>query len=138
VYPVRIHGGGGGLRVGSRQSPTDGPTFLPSQSDFTGMPPERIELDYFKPITNRYNVSVDKGFLSATVIRIRLAGTECRASRGYLDGIKVDYITRRRRGREQAASPGASKAAKARAMPGSLVKIARLRITRARLAMSTR
>ncbi len=35
-------------------------------STFTGsVDLERIELDYFKPVTKRYNVSVNKGLLSA-------------------------------------------------------------------------
>ena len=94
---------------------------------------ERIELDYFKPITNRYNVSVDKGLLSATgefefgsqVRRLEL-------QEATIDGIKVDYMhTPQTAAVEQARVTGAVKAAKAVSnAPDLLVKIARLRITK--------
>jgi len=94
---------------------------------------ERIELDYFKPITNRYNVSVDKGLLSATgefefgsqVRRLEL-------QEATIDGIKVDYIhTPQTAAVEQARVTGAVKAAKAASnAPDLLVKITRLRITK--------
>jgi Domain of Unknown Function (DUF748) len=94
---------------------------------------ERIELDYFKPITNRYNVSVDKGLISATgefefgskVRRLEL-------QEATIDGIKVDYMhTPQTAAVEQARVTGAVKAAKAVSnAPDLLVKIARLRITK--------
>lgn len=94
---------------------------------------ERIELDYFKPITNRYNVSLDKGLLSAAgqfelgsqIRRLELQDAT-------IDGIKVDYIhTPQTAAVEQARVTGAVKAAKAASnAPDLLIKIARLRITK--------
>ena len=94
---------------------------------------ERIELDYFKPVTNRYNVSVDKGLLSATG-EFEL-GTEIRRvelAEAAIDGIKVEYIHMARTApAEQARVAGAVKAAqKATNAPDLLLKIARLRVTK--------
>src|SRR5262245_52048655 len=52
-----------------------------------------IELDYFKPITNRYNLWVDRGMLSAAG-HVEY-GQETRTvilSRAAVDGIHVDYV----------------------------------------------
>ena len=94
---------------------------------------ERIELDYFKPITNRYNVSVDKGVLSATgqfEFGSQMRSVELQEAT--IDGIKVDYIhTPQTAAVEQARVTGAVKAATAVSnAPDLLVKIAQLRITR--------
>src|SRR5262249_54150003 len=54
---------------------------------------ERIELDYFKPVTNHYNVSVDKGLLSATgqvEFGSKIRRVELREAT--IDGMTVDYI----------------------------------------------
>src|SRR6266566_4632172 len=54
---------------------------------------ERIELDYFKPITNRYNVTVDKGLLSATgQFEFGSQVRSVELQEATIDGIKVDYI----------------------------------------------
>ena len=94
---------------------------------------ERIELDYFKPITNRYNVSVDKGLLSATgqfEFGSQMRSVELQEAT--IEGIKVDYIhTPQTAVAEQARVSGAVKAVKAASnTPDLLVKIAQLRITR--------
>jgi hypothetical protein len=93
----------------------------------------RIELDYFKPITNRYNVSVDKGRLSATgEFEFGSQGRRLELQEATIDGIRVDYIhTPQTAAVEQARVTGAVKAAKAASnAPDLLVKIARLRITK--------
>ncbi len=97
---------------------------------------ERIELDYFKPITNRYNVSVDKGLLAATgqfEFGSQMRSVELQEAT--IDGIKVDYIhTPQTAAAEQARVTGAVKAATAVSnAPDLLVKIAQLRITRGTL-----
>ena len=94
---------------------------------------ERIELDYFKPITNRYNVTVDKGLLSATgQFEFGSQVRSVELQEATIDGIKVDYIhTPQTAAVEQARVTGAVKAAKAASnAPDLLVKIARLRITK--------
>jgi hypothetical protein len=54
---------------------------------------DRIALDYFKPITNRYNTSVDKGALSASgAIEISPAFKSVRLWSATVDGIHVDYL----------------------------------------------
>lgn len=54
---------------------------------------EEIELDYFKPITNRYNVSVNRGALSAAG-RFEYAPSykEVRLRKAVAEGIQVDYV----------------------------------------------
>lgn len=54
---------------------------------------EEIELDYFKPITNRYNVSVNRGALSAAG-RFEYAPSykEVRLRKAVVEGIQVDYV----------------------------------------------
>ena len=94
----------------------------------------RIELDYFKPVTNRYNVSVDKGLLSANgqfefgtkVRRVEL-------EEATVSGIKVEYThMARTAAAEQARVTGAVKAAqKASNAPDLLLKIAKVRVTQA-------
>src|SRR5438093_9721449 len=52
-----------------------------------------IELDYFKPITNRYNLWVDKGVLSANGhVEYGLEVKTVSLARATIDGIKVDYV----------------------------------------------
>ena len=62
-----------------------------------------IELDYFKPITNRYNLWVDKGILSAAGHVEYGQETETVVlSRASIDGIQVDYVHHRAHGRRRA------------------------------------
>src|SRR5262249_38155830 len=54
---------------------------------------EHIALDYFKPITNRYNVTVDKGVLSATgLVELGTRVRRVELQEATVDGIKVDYV----------------------------------------------
>ena len=54
---------------------------------------ENIELDYFKPITNRYNLEVDKGTLSAeAAVESAKEFTEVDVVKATITGIRVDYL----------------------------------------------
>ena len=54
---------------------------------------ENIELDYFKPITNRYNLEVDKGTLSAEAeVESAAEFTDVDIKKATITGIRVDYI----------------------------------------------
>src|SRR5262249_11884925 len=89
------------------------------------------------PVTNRYNVSVDKGLLSASgqfefgsrIRRIEL-------TEATVDGVNVDYIHMPQTAVvEQARVSGAVKAAEAASnAPDLLLKIGRLRVSSAPLA----
>jgi hypothetical protein len=92
-----------------------------------------IELDYFKPITNRYNLWVDKGILSAAG-HVEY-GQETRTvalSTASIDGIHVDYVhTAPTAGAERETRQKAADAAKkASNTPDLLVRINELRLTK--------
>jgi hypothetical protein len=92
-----------------------------------------IELDYFKPISNRYNLWVDKGRLSAAG-HVEY-GQETRTvilSRAAVDGIQVDYVhTAPTAGAERETRAKAASAAKeASNAPDLLVRISELRLTK--------
>jgi Domain of Unknown Function (DUF748) len=54
---------------------------------------DNIELDYFKPITNRYNLEVDKGTLSAeAAVESAAEFTDVDIVTATITGIRVDYI----------------------------------------------
>jgi uncharacterized protein DUF748 len=54
---------------------------------------DRIALDYFKPITNRYNLGVDKGMLSANgEVEIAPKFKSVKLWTATVDGIQVDYV----------------------------------------------
>ena len=92
-----------------------------------------IELDYFKPITNRYNLWVDKGVLTANGhVEYGLEAKTVSLARATIDGIQVDYVhtaptataEREQRGKAAAAAKEANNA------PDLLVRIGELRLTR--------
>jgi hypothetical protein len=92
-----------------------------------------IELDYFKPITNRYNLWVDKGVLSANGhVEYAQEARTVSLTRAAIDGIRVDYVhTAPTAGAEQAARGQAAAAAKqASNAPDLLVRIGELRLSR--------
>jgi hypothetical protein len=94
---------------------------------------ESIELDYFKPVTNRYNVSVDKGLLSATgqvEFGTKVRRVELREAT--INGVTVDYVhTAPTAVVEQARITRAVEAARAAGnAPDLLIKIERLRISK--------
>jgi hypothetical protein len=91
-----------------------------------------IELDYFKPITNRYNLWVDKGVLSAAgQVEYGQDTKTVLLSRAAVDGIQIDYVhTAPTAGAEretrQKAAAAASQASNA---PDLLVRVNELRLT---------
>jgi len=92
-----------------------------------------IQLDYFKPITNRYNLSVDKGVLSAHGhVEYAQDGKTVSLTRAAIDGIRVDYVhTAPTAGAEKEVRGKAADAAKqANNAPDLFLKIDELRLTR--------
>jgi hypothetical protein len=92
-----------------------------------------IELDYFKPITNRYNLWVDKGVLTANgQVEYGQEAKTVSLARATIDGIQVDYVhtaptataEREQRGKAAATAKEANNA------PDLLVRIGELRLTR--------
>jgi hypothetical protein len=95
-----------------------------------------IELDYFKPITNRYNLVVDKGVLSASG-EVEY-GQEVRTvdlKSAMLEGVHVEYVhTARTAVAEKERAGQAKKAAKkVDNAPGVLVRIGELHLTKSTL-----
>jgi hypothetical protein len=92
-----------------------------------------IELDYFKPITNRYNLWVDKGVLSANGhVEYGQDARTVLLTHASIDGIQVDYVhtgptaAAEREQREKAAS-AAKQTSNA---PDLFLKINELRLSR--------
>ena len=92
-----------------------------------------IELDYFKPITNRYNLWVDRGVLSADGhVEYAREAKVVSLEHATIDGIRVDYVhtaptadtEREQRGKVVTAAKQANNA------PDLLVRIGELRLTR--------
>jgi Domain of Unknown Function (DUF748) len=92
-----------------------------------------IELDYFKPVTNRYNLSVDKGVLSAGGhVEYAADAQTLSLKHATIDGIHADYVhTAPTAATEKDTREKAAETAKqANNAPGLLVKIDELRLTR--------
>jgi len=92
-----------------------------------------IELDYFKPVTNRYNLSVDKGVLTAAGhVEYAAEAKTVSLKHATIDGIRADYVhTAPTAATEKDTREKAAEAAKqANNAPGLLVKIEALRLTR--------
>jgi hypothetical protein len=92
-----------------------------------------IVLDYFKPITNRYNVSVDSGILSAGGhVEYAARAKTVILRRAAIDGIKVDYIHTAPTAAQEKETRGkaAETAKEASNAPGLLVRINELRLSR--------
>lgn len=94
---------------------------------------EGIELDYLKPITNRYNVSVDKGMLSAE--GVVESGQDIKTvdlTRVLVSDVRVDYVhtaTTAVAEQQQRAKAG-EKVRDASNAPGMLVRIQELRVSK--------
>ena len=92
-----------------------------------------IELDYFKPVTNRYNLSVDKGVLTAAGhVEYAAEAKTVSLKHATIDGIRADYVhTAPTAATEKDTREKAAETAKqANNAPGLLVKIEALRLTR--------
>jgi Domain of Unknown Function (DUF748) len=90
-----------------------------------------IELDYLKPITNRYNVSVDKGILSAEgMIESGKDTTRVELARVAILDVRVDYLHAATTAvAEQTQRAQAAQAArKVNNAPGVLLSIKELRV----------
>ena len=100
-----------------------------------------IALDYFKPVTNRYNLSVSGGLLTAegtieyapTVQIVDLRSAE-------VSGVKIDYIhTPAKEGAPKKVAQKATQATKETAdRPDLLVKAERVRVTRSEVGIVNR
>ncbi|HXJ77074.1 MAG TPA: DUF748 domain-containing protein [Candidatus Methylomirabilis sp.] len=102
---------------------------------------ERIELDYFKPIASRYNVSVAKGLLSATgQVEFGSKARRVELREATITGTTVEYVhTGPTAAVEQARVTTVVEAAqRAGNAPDLLVKIARLHITKSSFAYVNR
>jgi len=91
-----------------------------------------IELDYFKPITNRYNLAVNKGTLSAYgELEIAPQFKSVKLWNATVDGIRVDYLhTPPMAGVGKEVAREATKAADKSQDPGLMLRIDRLEIVR--------
>jgi hypothetical protein len=93
---------------------------------------DTIALDYFKPITNRYNLALDRGTLSADgEVQIAPQFKSVKLWSATVDGIRVDYIhTPAMAGLAQAATREAIKAADRAQDPGLQFRVDRLDIVK--------
>ena len=93
---------------------------------------DTIELDYFKPITNRYNVSVDRGALSADgEVEIAPRFKSVTLWNATVDGVRVDYIhTPAMEGVGQQAARETVKAAEEAPDPSLMFRVDRLEIVK--------
>jgi Domain of Unknown Function (DUF748) len=93
---------------------------------------EGIELDYFKPITNRYNLAVEKGALSAHgEVEFAPHYKAVELWSATVDGVQVDYLhTPKMAGVGKEAAQQATKAADQSQDPGLNFRIDHLEVTR--------
>jgi hypothetical protein len=98
---------------------------------------DTIALDYFKPVTNRYNVAVDKGTLSAAgEVQIAPQFKSVKLWSATVDGIHVDYIqTPARTGAAQEATRETLKAADQAQDPGLQIRVDRLDIVKSTIGL---
>jgi len=90
-----------------------------------------IELDYFKPITNRYNLQVDKGVLSASgAVEYGREVKTVEMKYATVEGIHVDYVhtARTDAAERQRAGQAAAAAKEVSNKPGVLIWIGELRV----------
>jgi uncharacterized protein DUF748 len=104
----------------------------PHAAFMTDVKLDGIELDYFKPITNRYNLAVDKGTLSAYgEIEIAPQFKSVKLWNATVDGVHVDYLhTPQMAGVGKEVAREATKAADKSQDPGLMFRIDRLEIVR--------
>ena len=94
---------------------------------------EGVELDYFRPITGRYNVSVRGGSLSAKG-RVEYAPTVKAADlqEAHVEGVAVEYVHRARTApvEHQRLRETARAAAEAADKPGVMIRVGQLDVAR--------
>jgi len=102
---------------------------------------DTIELDYFRPITDRYRLRVDGGTLSAAG-RIEIAPQYKTAQlwSAMVDGTRVDYVhTPEAAVGEKAAAAAAAQAARSASTdPGMMIRIDRLDVVRSTVGLVNR
>jgi uncharacterized protein DUF748 len=93
---------------------------------------EGIELDYFKPITGRYNVVTDRGLLSAAgAVEIAPQFKSVKLWNATVDGLHLDYVqTTRTDGKATKAGQQTVKAADAAQNPAFMVRVDRLEVVK--------
>ena len=142
VYPSRIHLRSdvfedGRLRIDGYANFLEDPyPGLSAQVDL-----EQIELDYFKPVTNRVNLSVRKGTLGASgTFEYAPSVKSVHLDKVVVEGPEIEYIhTPQTAAAESArAQATASAAKKASNEPGLELAIDRLDITKGRFAFFNR
>jgi Domain of Unknown Function (DUF748) len=92
-----------------------------------------IELDYFKPITNRYNLVVDKGVLSASgEVEYGQEVKTVELKSAMLEGVHVEYVHMARTAavEKQRVAQAKTAAKKVDNAPGTLVRIGELHLTK--------
>lgn len=101
---------------------------------------DTIALDYFKPITNRYNLTVDKGTLSANgEVEIAPQFKSVKLWAATVDGIHVDYIhTPAQVGVGKAATRETIRAADRAQDPGLQFQVDRLDIVKSNVGFVNR
>jgi hypothetical protein len=104
----------------------------PHAAFMTDIKLDGIELDYFKPITNRYHVVVDQGVLSAYgEVEIAPQFKSVELWSATVDGARVDYVhTPKMAGVGQQVARETVKAAEAAQDPGLMLRIDRLEIVK--------
>ena len=102
---------------------------------------DTIELDYFKPITNRYNILVDQGTLSAAgQVEIAPQYKTAKLWQATVDGVHVDYVhTAATSPVEHAAAIRTARAAQSASTdPGMMLRIDRLDVVKSNLGFINR
>jgi hypothetical protein len=102
---------------------------------------DTIELDYFKPLTNRYNIVVDKGTLSAAgQVEIAPQYKTAKLWQARVDGVHVDYVhTAATSPGEHAAAVRTTQAAQSASTdPGMMLRIDRLDVVKSHLGFINR
>jgi hypothetical protein len=93
---------------------------------------DSIELDYFKPITGRYNVVMDRGLLSAAgEVEIAPQFKSVKLWTATVDGVHLDYVqTARTEGKATKAGQETVKAADAAQNPAFMLRVDRLEVVK--------
>jgi hypothetical protein len=104
----------------------------PHAAFMTDIKLESIELDYLKPITNRYNMAVDKGTLSAYgELELAPQFKSVKLWNATVDGVRVDYLhTPKMAGAGKEVARQTTKAAERAQDPGLMFRVDRLDIVR--------